>query len=346
MDVAKTPPVTPSKLPAVTMSSSSPLHPGGGVALDQTDLSVAMDEATPVVWFDVREDQEVILSPHIYQERARVNLAIDLVRLADEHKAVQTPKLKTSARGGRSFTACGYTAPAVMTAYILLGMNDIATQDEFASREITPGAIIQRANFCPFNLETFTEIINSVTARLWNQNGEDGLGLEVIIRQHSHLLTTTLNEGPNLITFIRADGWSTHHSCVIVMGDICFVVDSWGEECYTGEGPNLVLRELTARVCSTGRVLGLLQQLNNPYVPLEAISAEMTHIFGAPIISSALGQPLKVVSLDRGFFEHILQDALQHRCAAFKGGKKHKKSKKRRKSKKKRETTRQWHRRK
>lgn len=344
MDVAKTPPATPSKLPAVTMSSSSPSHPGGGVALDQTDLGAAMDEATPIVRFDIREYPEVVLSPHILKERARVNHAIDLVRLANARTTVQTRKLRTSELGGHLFTTCGYTAPAVMTAYILLGMNNITTHDEFTSRETIPGAIIQRANFCPFNLENFTEIINSVTARLWNQNTEDGLGLEVIIREHSHFLTTTLNEGPNLITFIRPDGWSVHHSCVIVMGAVCFVVDSWNEECDTGEGSDVVLRELTARIWSTGRVLGLLQQLNMSDIPTQYIAAEMTQIFGAPVISSGLSQPLKVVSLDRGFFEHILQDALQHRCAAFKGGKKHKKSKKRRKSKKKRKTTRQWHR--
>ena len=340
MDVAKTPPSTPSKLPqspAVTMSSSHP-EEGGGVALEPTDLGVAMDEATPIVWFDIREDPRV---PRIDQERVRVNLAIDLVRLANELTTVQTQKLRTSVLGGYLFTTCGYTAPAVMTAYILLGMNDIATQEGFIAKANTLGASVEGTPYCPFNLEIFTEIINSVTVRLWNQNADDGLGLDIIIREHSHLLTTTLNEGPNLITFIRPDGWSVHHSCVIVMGDVCLVVDSWNEVCYTDKGPDVVLRELTTRTCSTGRVLGLLQKINDPHVPLEVISAEMTNIFGAPVISSALGQRLTVVALNLGFYNYLLQDALQHRCTAFKGGKKHKKSKKRRKSKKKRKTMRQ-----
>jgi hypothetical protein len=251
-----------------------------------------MDVVSEIEENEIRENKTRL-------KEEQLNTALQLCNTCDLHKDHQYTHLKNV----RASAACGYTAPALAITILFLehyGINKLEDLNSVFVNET--GKCIQ------LTPELLTAGVNAGVGYLWNLHSELGVGLDVIVRDHSYLLEWDLNRGVNYISFIK-DTYTVHHSIIYMFeNDVCFIMDSWGE--YFKDGTTFY-RVPSLRKHSTSDVVKYLGYINK-YQSFEAdaLHAVMKHYFLAPEIRSY--DKLTVVKLNskflldtakQGFFE-------------------------------------------
>lgn len=254
----------------------------------------------------------------------QLNTALNLCNTCDLHKNNQYTHLNN----GRSITACGYTAPALAITILFLEHYNINKLTDLNS------VFVNETGECiKLTPELLTAGVNAGVGYLWNLHSKLGVGLDVIVRDHSYLLEWDLNRGVNYISFIK-DNYTVHHSIIYKFDEkVCFIMDSWGE--YFQDGTSF-FRGPTIRRHSTLDVVEKLGYINQ-YQRFEAdeLHKVMKHFFLAPETRSY--DKLIVANLNQEFLIHVAKKGFYEGCHGVRkwGGKhvrKRKTNKKYRKS--------------
>jgi hypothetical protein len=246
-------------------------------------------------------EENEIRENEIRLKEEQLNTALQLCNTCDLHKDHQYTHLNKV----RSITACGYTAPALAVTILFLEHYGINKLEDLNS------VFINETGECiKLTPELLTAGVNAAVGYLWNLHSGLGVGLDVIVRSHYHLLKQELQVGVNYISFIK-ENYTVHHSLIYTLDkDVCFIMDSWGE--YFQDGTTF-FRVPSIRRHSTSAVVEHLRYINE-YQPdqADALHKVMKHYFLAPENRSY--DKLMVVVLDHNFLVNIAKQGFFEGC--------------------------------
>jgi hypothetical protein len=278
----------------------------------------------------------------IKAKNTQLETAIEIIKKCDKlkpshykHVNIETP------------FACGYWAPGIAIAMFFLEVYQIQEMSDFRIFDSNP--IFVRHNdqdVCgQLTKDLFYKSINEAIGYLWNQHMSVNAGIDFMIHnsEFTPVIKTELFPGINIVSFISNEhrNMTVHHSFLYIIGDTCFIVDSWGE--MSKDKTVIACRAITKRVFSSSEIANFLRFVNqenkSTYDYDKLLTEGMLNYFYAP--TGSYYNNLTAITIDPTFIKDIAAKGLFHICSGNPGswgGKKRINNPKNKRKEKKRQT--------
>jgi hypothetical protein len=255
----------------------------------------------------------------------KLNIAIKILYICSVYSNIKA-----------DITTCSYTAPALGIIIIILDHYNITNFENLQNNPIT---VTKDGTCITLDIIELCKSINHCTGYLFNKHSNYGVGLHAAIMNNSTIFETKLSEKANIIGFYGfRDGQfqgSYHFSFIYVIGEICFIIDSW-IECVMSK---MVSRPPIIRAHLKSEIVSVLDEINSNNVTSERVTEIMQIYFIAPT-NGSYDNSFKVFSVNPNYIESIAKHGFYESCESIKrpwsgGYKKLRKSNKRKSNKRK-----------